>query len=293
MALKLAFSGHESFTCKQFWLKKVYDFAVSNKKFSDETSVVDLGIGKNMVASLRYWGKAFNIIDNNEVITPLATLILGENGADPYLEDFGTIWLLHYNLIKTNKASIYSFIFNEFRKERVDFTKDQLHGYLKRKCTEISPSSYNVNTITTDINVFFRNYVKPHKDDKIEIEDDFSGIMIDLDLVKTYKQRMDQTMTTRYKIEAQERLDLPAEIVLYAILDNYGEQKTISFRELLSGFNSPGSVFALTAENLYFQITLLINKYKEIVYTETAGNQVLQIKGNLTKENILNEYYKG
>ena len=293
MAVRLTFSGHESFICKQFWLKKVYDFAVANKKFADEKSVVDLGVGKNMVASLRYWGRAFEIMDDFDKVTPLGRMLLGEDGVDPYLEDFGTIWLLHYNLIKTNKASIYSFVFNEFRKERIDFTKEQLHNFLKRKCLEISPSTYNINTINTDVNVFFRNYVKPHRDDKIDIEDDFSGILIDLDLIKMYKQRTDQATITRYKIEAQERLDLPIDIVLYAILDRYEGQQSISFRELLTGFNSPGAIFALNAEGLYAKIESLVSKYRQIVYTETAGNQVLQIKSKLNKQIILNEYYQG
>ncbi|HMF72770.1 MAG TPA: DUF4007 family protein [Flavitalea sp.] len=293
MAVKIAFSGHESFICKQFWLKKVFDFAESNKRFNEEAAVVNLGVGKNMVASLRYWGRAFGVLDDNDVVSPLAKFIFGRNGKDPFLEDFGTIWLLHYNLVKTNKASIYNFIFNEFRKERVDFTKDQVHGFLKRKCEEISSSTYNANTITTDINVFLRNYVKPHRDDKIDVEDDFSGIMIDLDIVKAYKQRTDQGMITRYKIEAQERRDLPVEIILYAILDNYNSQRSISFRELLTGFDSPGAIFTLTADSLYNKIELLTDKYEQIVYTETAGNQVVQIKGNLQKQTILNEYYQG
>lgn len=291
MGSKLTFSGHESFICKQFWLKKVYDFTAMKKKFSDENSVVELGVGKNMVASLRYWGRAFSLMDDNDTETPLAKFLFGDRGRDPYLEDIGTIWLLHYHLIKANKASIYSFVFNEFRKERIDFTKDQLHGFLKRRCEEISPSVYNVNTINTDINVFLRNYVRPHGDDKIEVEDDFSGIMIDLELIKSYKQKSDQGILTRYKIEGQERLDLPAEILLYSILDNYEGQKTIGFRELLYGLNSPGSIFALNADGLYNVITRLVDQYKEIVYTETAGNQILQFKGNLTKQNILNGYY--
>src|SRR5581483_10896623 len=116
MAIKLSFSGHESFICKQFWLKKVYDFTVLRKKFTDENSVIDLGVGKNMVASLRYWGRAFSIMDDNDTETPLAKFLFGDKGRDPYLEDIGSIWLLHYHLIKANKASIYSFVFNEFRK---------------------------------------------------------------------------------------------------------------------------------------------------------------------------------
>ncbi len=293
MAEKLTFSGHESFICKQFWLKKVYDFAMKQKKFNDETSVVELGVGKNMVASLRYWGKAFGIMDENDAATPLANYLFSNNGADSYMEDFGTIYLLHYNLVKNNKASIYSLIFNEFRKERIDFTKDQLHAFLKRKCMEISPATYNANTINTDINVFLRNYVKPHRDDKIDVEDDFSGLLIDLEFIKTSKQKSEEGMVTWYKLDSEDRLDLPAEIILYTILDNYKNTQSISFRELLTGFNSPGAIFTLTSDSLYNKITQLTDKYKQLVYTETAGNQVLQIKSNLKTQTILNAYYKG
>lgn len=292
MAAKLTFSGHESFICKQFWLKKGYDFTVANKRFSDENAVVDLGVGKNMVASLRYWARAFSVMDDNDTETPFAKFIFGKKGCDPYLEDIGTIWLLHYHLVKNNKASIYSLVFNEFRKERVDFTKDQLHGFLKRKCEEVSSSVYNMNTINTDINVFLRNYARPHNDDKIEIEDDYSGIMLDLDLVKPYKQKSDQGIITRFKIEGQERIDLPAEVILYCILDNYSGQKSLNFRELLYGTNSPGSIFALNADGLYKGLIRVVEKFQEVIYTETAGNQVLQIKSNLIKETVLNEYYK-
>lgn len=292
MSTKLSFSGHESFTCKQFWLKKVFDFSLAKRDFSSETAVIDLGVGKNMVASLRYWGRAFGIMDEKDNPTPLAKYIFGDRGKDPYLEDIGTIWLLHFNLLKSNKASIYSFVYNELRKERIDFTRDQLHAFLKRRSFELYPSAYNENTINTDINVFVRNYVKPHRDDKIDIEDDFSGIMIDLDLVKTWKQKIEGSTLTWYKIEPQERMDLPPEILLYAILDNYEEHRTISFRELLYGQNSPGSVFALNAEGLYNKIIALTDLYRDIVYTETAGNQVLQLKSHFSKQNILNDYYQ-
>ncbi len=49
----LYFSGHEKFHCRQFWLKKGYDFVQAGHKFSDKDAVVDLGVGKNMVGSIR------------------------------------------------------------------------------------------------------------------------------------------------------------------------------------------------------------------------------------------------
>ena len=145
--MKLSFSGHESFICKQFWLKKAFDFTQNKKTFNDETAVIDLGVGKNMVASLRFWGRAFGILKDDDTPTEIANYLFSKNGKDQFLEDYGTVWLLHYLLIKNNKSSIYNFVFNEFRKERIDFTKEQLHQFLKRKCEELYPNAYNVNTI--------------------------------------------------------------------------------------------------------------------------------------------------
>jgi len=58
---KYTFSGHESFQCKSLWLKKGYDFMSQNKDFNAADAVVDLGVGKNMVSSIRFWMKAFGL----------------------------------------------------------------------------------------------------------------------------------------------------------------------------------------------------------------------------------------
>src|SRR5215203_4457135 len=89
-ANKFIFSGHESFQCRQQWLKKGYDYVKSNKSFSDEDAVVELGVGKNMVNSVKFWLKAFSIIDTSEKITLFGDFIFNdETGFDKYLEDEG------------------------------------------------------------------------------------------------------------------------------------------------------------------------------------------------------------
>lgn len=291
---KLSFSGHESFICKQFWLKKVFDFANSKMAFNDETAVIELGVGKNMVSSLRYWGKAFGILDDKDESTEIAKYLFGKKGKDTYLEDFATIWLLHYQLVKANRFSISPLVLNEYRKERIEFTKEQLFNYLLRKAKEYESNTNNENTIEREINVFIRMYSKPQHGENFEIEDDFSGILIDLDFIKRYKQRgVDGKLTEWYKIESEDRVDLPFQVVLYSILDNYPNQKTITFRELLIGLNSPGAVFAMNADGLYNKLRQIADTYKGIVYTETAGNQILQIKSNIDKFAILDDYYEG
>ena len=58
---KYTFSGHESFPCKSLWLKKGYDFVVAGNDFNSPEAVIGLGVGKNMVASIRFWLKAFRV----------------------------------------------------------------------------------------------------------------------------------------------------------------------------------------------------------------------------------------
>jgi hypothetical protein len=292
MLSKLSFSGHDSFPCKQFWLKKVFDFSKAGNSFIDELAVVELGVGKNMVSSMRYWGKSFGIIDNDDTPTEFGDFIFSDSGKDPFLEDIGTIWLLHYNLIKTGKASIYSFLFNEFRKERLDFTKEQFHFFLQRKCDENSSVSYNENTINTDINVLLRNYSKSDKDIKVDIEDVFSNLFLDLNLIKHYQRKgIDEKLVDYFQLETDFRSDIPFQIILFAILDSLGESNSIGFRELQIANDSPGTVFLINADGLYEKIEQITDKYKDIVYSETAGNQVLQFKKNINKWEVLNEYY--
>jgi hypothetical protein len=291
MTSKLTFSGHESFVCKQFWLKKGYDFLNNQNKFNTDVAVVELGVGKNMVNSIRFWLKSFGLLDEDDNLNELADFLFSDKGKDPFIEDFGTVWLLHYYLIKTNKASIYNMTFNEFRKERFEFTRNQLHNFIKRKCEEFD-FNYNENTINSDIKAFLKSYIKP-TEGKVEIEDDFVGLLIDLGLVTHYKAKTldHKDLIDWYKIDSDERSELPYQIVLHAILDNPSYGSSVTFKELQIGYNSPGMVFAINAEGLFNKIENITENYTQIIFTETAGNQILQFNSKPDKWAVLNDYY--
>jgi hypothetical protein len=292
--VKLQFSGHDSFVCKHLWLKKGYDYLVENKSFSSEAAVVDLGVGKNMVNSISFWLKSFGLIDDKGKPNELAQFLFSKRaGVDPYLENLGTIWLLHYKLIETNKASIYNLVFNQFRKGRPEFTKEQLLTFVKRLLDAERLKGFNANTVNTDIGVFFRSYLKPYyKESKIDIEEDFSSLLIDLDLISTHKaENAEGKLVDWYRIENKIQVDLPAEIVLFSILDNPAYGKSISFKDLLSGYNSPGMVFALNEEGLLSKIEGITSRYKSITFTESAGVRELQFRRTINKYDVLNGYY--
>jgi len=292
--VKLQFSGHDSFVCKHLWLKKGYDYLLDNKSFSSESAVVDLGVGKNMVNSISYWLKSFGLIDEKGKPNELSQYIFGKrNGVDPYIENLGTIWLLHYKLIETNKASIYNLVFNQFRKGRSEFTREQLLTFVKRLLDAERLKGFNANTVNNDIGVFFRTYLKPYyKESKIDIEEDFSSLLIDLDLINVHKaENAEGKLVDWYKVENKVQADLPAEIVLYTILDNPAYGKSISFKDLLTSYNSPGSVFAINEEGLLSKIEIFTARYKSITFTESAGIRELQFRGSINKYDVLNAYY--
>ncbi len=116
---KYTFSGHDSFQCRQLWLKKGYDFAAAGRSFAEESAVLELGVGKNMVSAIRYWLRAFGITAEGDVPTDFGNRLLGDTGWDPYLEDEASLWLLHYQLVKLRVASSYHLIFNEFKRDTV------------------------------------------------------------------------------------------------------------------------------------------------------------------------------
>lgn len=288
MSSKLNFSGHESFHCRSLWLKKGYDFIRENKKFSNTDAVVYLGVGKNMVSAINYWMKSFGLIDKENHLTRIADFLFGRNGVDPYLENPATLWLLHYHLVKENIASIYSLVFNEFRKKKLEFNKFHLQNFLKAKCEE-TKTNYTASTIQRDISVFLRNYVKPQNINK-NLEDYFSGLFIELNLVE-HLLKYDENETDWYRIENKEREDLPAEILMYCILDNEQCEDSISFDDILYGYNSIGNIFALTAKDVLDKIEQLTKSKYKISFSDDAGIRLLQFNKKPNKWDVLESYY--
>lgn len=282
---KLSFSGHETFSCKIYWLKKGYEFVNAGKRFTDDDAVVDLGVGKNMVTSIRFWLKAFGIIDETDQTTEFANFIFGDNGVDPFLEDSMTLWLLHYQLIKAEKASIYSLIFNRFRRERTEFTKEHLKRFLNRVILE-EQVNFSAATLDSDVKVFLANYVSQKASD---IEESYNNILQELSLISNFKQLDDNDhLLDWYQFDLQAK-NIPLEVLLFVILDNPAYGQSISLTHLANDPSSLGNVFLLTEGSL---ITLLKEMSSEYAtYTETAGNQVLQVKSNLDKYRILHTYY--
>lgn len=278
--MKYTFSGHESFHCKSLWLKKGYDFALDGKSFNDESAVVELGVGKNMVSAIKYWLKSFGIIDEGGYVTEIGKLILADDGYDPYIEDVATQWLLHYLLVTTNYATIYNVVFTEFNKNRKDFSKSSLLNYVKRLFMDkrFDKTPYNENTISRDIATLLKMYARPENS---KVYEDFSAVLIDLNLIR----RLDRD---NFEFNSATRAAIHPMIFLYAVLDVANGDKVVEYYKLL---NLAG-IFGMTINDLYETFDAIHSTFPSISFTNTAGEQLFTINESISKEEVLDMYYK-
>lgn len=285
---KLNFSGHESFQCRELWLKKGYDFVKKGNTFHNPSAVVDLGVGKNMVTAIQYWMMAFNLLNGEKKLTEFAEYIFEANGKDPFLEDRATLWLLHYQIVKKKHASIYSLFFDEFRKERPDFNRAHLVNYLERKCVE-KGSTVSENTLTKDVNVFLSTYLNPIKGDR-DFKELLSGLLIDLRLIERI-DKADIGESTWFRVVNTEKEEIPAEILLFCLLDNEDYGNSISVHTLFSAAGSIGSVFAINSDGIVKKIEKMAKKYSAFTYKDDAGIKEVQLRKKFDKWVILSDYY--
>jgi len=284
---KGTFSGHESFQCRQLWLKKGYDFIKAGKSFNDDDAVVQLGVGKNMVSSVRFWLKAFGLIDQEDRTTVFAEKLLDDSGWDPYLEDEASLWLLHYQLVKTGLASTYSLVFNELRREKIEFSRENYISFVKRKAESSGEFQVNEKTLHDDFNVLIKMYLRSDSQIK-DREDSFSGILTELDLIKTFSRGKDDY----YVLENTDKPEIPDEVILFAILDNTNFDLSISLNSLEQEPDSVGSIFALSKAGLLNKIESLSSKSSnKMVFNDHAGIKELQFREKQSALKVLDKYY--
>lgn len=278
--IRSTFSGHETFHCKSLWLKKGYDFVKEGHSFNDEDAVVILGVGKNMVSSIKYWLKAFGLINQDNETTPFADFIFDtNNGCDPFIEDTQTLWLLHWNMIYTNYATIYRQIFLNFHKERKEFSKANIFAFLKRKYLDkvFSGIVWNDNTINRDIAMLIKMYVSPDTN----VYEDYTSILLDLNLIKRInKDEYEFNYTTKTKINPL--------VFFYAVHKLSGGSQVVEFDKMLE----LALVFCLSQNELYDIFNQLTTINPNITFDNSAGEQLFAVKQDFDEFEILNMYYK-
>lgn len=260
------------------WLKKGYDYLVDHNRFSDSDAVVKLGVGKNMVQSIKFWLRAFALLHNDET-TEIAQYIFDDrDGKDPFAEDRATIWILHYLLVITAVASIYHLMFVDLQREKKEFDKDQALSFIKRKCNVPEQKNvFNENTVKKDIRVLLQNYLAPTNPKNNE---EYASVLLELGLV-----RENEGKYSFNEISAEQVDPL---IILFALVHIAGEDKTVSFDKL----QELSLIFCMPISSFLVSVRSLSERYpKEIIYTDNSGIRNVQFLKRIDALEVLNRYY--
>lgn len=286
MSKRYTFSGHETFPCRNLWLKKGYDFVADGGNFNAPDAVVHLGVGKNMVGSIRYWLRAFGMTEDDQV-TDLAKKLLSADGWDPYCEDELTLWLLHYKLVTVNEASLYKIVFQDYQRRNREFDKQQLLNYVEALCKS---EGYDVNkgTLAKDINVLLQNYVYP---ENVTDPEKCSNLLMGLQMLR-YLGRGERINEKNVEIYGYSEVNpghIPSEIVLFSLLEQRHLEKTLS-NDVLSDI---ALTFCMTMNGLGKVIGQLAEKYPDIItYTDNSGIRNVHFFGVVEPFTILDRYYR-
>lgn len=244
------FSGHESFVCRYGWLRKAYDGVEASPKIfaSEEDAVVRLGIGSNMVKSLEFWGRAFGIIEGHRgayQISKFGRALLDiKKGKDPFLEDLGSLWLLHWKLAtsKVNLAA-WNLMFQDLQEWRVP--RARLAEMLARRGRRRSGSLAEF-TVKQHLEILLNTYTTPRANDVRAVEESLGSPLQELGLMARVQYDSSEEVI---EIHNGAKPTLPVEVFLNAVVDHWeGNQpasSSMSLHEITFGRRSPGVVFRL------------------------------------------------
>ena len=266
------FSGHETFPFRYPWpLKGVRGLLRDPGLFFREDAIVQLGVGKNMVASIRFWLEALGlaVIDGRAregYPTELGRKLFGEGGWDPYLEDPATLWLLHWRLVESPEiASTWSLVFSSWA--RSSFTRLELLDWLEEVAEEAANRRTSRNSLKRDLGVFIRTYVRRLSARRRSVEDTFDCPLAELGLIWAAGRNS-------YWFNRSSRSNLPVEVFAYALArywkEHADQQQTLNFERLLYGPFSPGVAFKLSDAGLAMHLESLPT-WTGFEYDETGG----------------------
>jgi hypothetical protein len=298
----MKFRAHDTFFIRKGWLSKgMRNVLASPDVFvSRENNPMDiLGIGANMVKSLRYWMVAVGLTEEpttgQRVQTPTRLgRIIHDN--DPYFEEMGTLWLLHYQLVKeadgkATEATAWWYFFNEFKLG--EFTREDFLSQMNKYLRSSDEGEKPVRTIEDDFNCIINTYVPRMKSnpEKVRPESNIDCPLGELGLIDIVGTEKGGGRLKVYRKSATKKDTLHPLIMLAVILDKANGAEEVRITSIQNDNGNAGKVFNFDIINL----TALLYKIEllgHIKVVRTAGLDVVQIKTEWNYYECIEEYYR-
>lgn len=248
------FSGHESFVLRYGWLPKLHDAISTDPALfaDDENAMLTLGLGKNMVRSLRFWGDAFGVIKSTAKTTQPTEfgnrLLDPVDGRDPFLEDPGSLWRLHWYLTAHAGLGAWSVAFLDVVDAEV--SRERLVEMVRTRAAA-GRGPITIGTASAHVDMLVKTYDEGHAAETTVVEDSLGCPLQELSLLATATPGGRPAI--RFKRGAKPGIDVPA--MAFALADFWsgtaGSSKALSIRSLMFDRRSPGAIFRLDEASLH------------------------------------------
>lgn len=292
--MEMKFRAHDTFFIRKGWLSKGMKYVHSKPDVfvaKDENPMDVLGIGANMVKALRYWLQAVGLTKEPisgkrvQTLTPLGQSVFTN---DRYIEELGTLYLLHYRL-SSNKtdATAWYYFFNEFTMS--EFSRDDFVEFLQRRIRmEDSDATVAIRSLNDDFSCIINTYLPRYKTspNRVAPESNIDCPLGELGLIdilskekKTYRKAIPVAST------------ISPWVALAIIVDQAGESKEISLNELLTAPRNIGKTLNLDAISM-LDVLYQIERIGRIKINRTAGSDVIHILEGLSFQDCVDAYYQ-
>lgn len=312
--MKLKFTGHDTFPLRYGWPYKAVNSLFSDDNFeknSDDLArdaIVKLGVGRNMVNAIKYWSETTGILETETVsgkhvqkVTPFGRFLFDtsagtQSAVDPYLEDIGSIWLLHFSLnFKDDALTSYRYFFNYCNFQA--FEKNKLVDEIESEAVTLTGSEPGKkSTIKKDVDCFLHTYTKKAKAVKAVDEDYFASPLAELGLIR-------EVSNGYFVSELSERPTLPSKIFGYALCKfveretEFSKAISVDFDSILTKPGSPGRIFRLSESGLSHALDEFTKiSQGNVSWTDSLGLRQITISERYKSDPehyLLEDYYGG
>lgn len=284
----MGYGQHQSFYLRDRWLNKGIKHLADNGRFFYEKDAFEkMGLGKNMVQSLRYWVVATGVVEevfNDERkkvhrITPLGELVFTH---DKFIKQIDTASILHYHMVKEKEPSSTWYWYFNVNKNTIA-SKEELLTALEGWVMDSENKPVSVRSLKRDIECLVKLYTAGQKVD--DPEEVIQSPLNKLGLVQERKSIIHK------KSKFYNEIGLSA--LMYVLLDYKKDNniETVSVDELVNAVGLWGKTFNIGRSSIVNALNKLTeHPHYPISFIRTNNLDLIRIPDVLPLQFLQEEY---
>ncbi len=251
------FSGHETFPCRYTWLPKAVSTINTNAKtlIDDEQSMVELGVGKNMVHAIRFWVQTTGIATKSKEggfsVTEFGQELLGPRGFDPYLEDVRTLWLIHWKLSTHVDEPLFAWDYLLNHWHHPEISRTEVLRAFRQEANRLDRNLADI-TLEQHFDTFLHTYTPTRSSKSVIQEDTLDCPLVELNLIQRVGERRlggPGKSEAIYAFRREQKPEITSALFIYCLADFWSNRRlheeTLNFRDVALEPGSPGQVFKM------------------------------------------------